>query len=168
MTAAAGSTAVLFPAGLWTLYFHDPDETSYSKSSYSVIAVIDSWEKLWDTFETIDDEYLLSGMYFLMKEPYIPVWEDSKNIKGGVYQIKVTTDKAREGFETYCAAAILGLISTDKKNLIKGVSISSKQRHNIIKIWNNDASTYDKSSDIKVLSQISGDIIYQSNTRKKF
>ena len=32
------------------------------------------------------------------------------------------------------------MISTDKKNQIKGVSISSKQRHNIIKIWNNDAS----------------------------
>lgn len=168
MTAVTSSSVVEFPEGLWTLYFHDPADTSYLTSSYNVIAVIDSWEKLWDTFETIDNEYLLSGMYFLMKDPFVPVWEDARNKKGGVYQIKVTTDKAREGFETYCAAAILGLISTDTKNIIKGISISSKQKHNIIKVWNSEALKYNKGSDIKILSSITGEIIYQPFIQKKW
>ena len=170
--ACAGSSATSsvppFPSGLWTLYFHDPEDTSYLMSSYSVIAVIDSWEKLWDTFETIGEDHFLSGMYFLMKDPFVQLWEDSKNKKGGVYQIKVTLEKAREGFETYCAAAILGLIGTDTKNIIKGVSISSKQKHNIIKVWNSEAVKYNKGTDIKVLSSITGDIIYQPFIQKKW
>lgn len=158
--AATASTTVPFPEGYWTLYFHAPEDRSYTLKSYNVIAVIDSWEKLWSTFQLISDTHLLSGMFFLMKGTIPPLWEHSANQMGGTYQIKVVTENSRETYETYCAAAILNFIATNADNTIKGVSISSKKGHNIIKLWNHSSAKYNKPSDIQLLSAITGEVIY--------
>jgi hypothetical protein len=162
-----------FPPGLWTLYFHDPTLDVWTSDSYDVITVIDSWTSLWGTLKMISDDHLLTGMYFLMKDPTPPQWEHSMNSKGGTYQIKVATDHARETFEVYCAAAIMKAIAVDDKNIIKGVSISSKKgqhnmMHNIIKLWNNDAKTFNKDSDVNILSHITGEIIYFPSAKKRW
>jgi hypothetical protein len=168
-----------FPSNLkgeplrWVLYFHDPKEESWLAGSYAVIAIIDSWEKLWSTFHSITNDHLLTGMYFLMKEGNPPQWEHALNKKGGTYQIKVNTNHAREAYETYCAAAIMQIITKDSANVIKGVSMSfkkghSQEAHNIIKMWNNDATKYSKKDDIHVMSTMSGDILYMPAVNKRW
>ena len=165
---AGTEDAAPFPSGLWTLYFHDPSNESWTSDSYNVITVIDSWISLWGTLKMISDEHLLTGMYFLMKDPCPPQWEHSMNSRGGTYQIKVITDHARDTFEVYCAAAIMKAIAADDKNIIKGVSISSKKGHNIIKLWNNDAKTFNKDSDVNILSHITGEILYLPFVKKRW
>ena len=163
-------TIPAFPAGSWTLYFHDPEDSSWTTSSYKVLAVIRSWEDLWCTFKTIDNDHFHTGMYFFMKDPFTPLWEASSNIKGGSYQIKVFETESRETYERYCAAAILQIVATNPANLIKGVSISLKKKHHIIKLWNDNAKMFNKESDIALLGDktSTSDIIYIQNLKKQF
>ena len=91
---------------------------------------------MWSTLKQIGDERFLSGMYFLMQDPYLPLWEHRTNIRGGSYCIKVPEANAQETFQRYAAAAILGIVTSDTKNNIIGVTISPKKGFHIIKLWN--------------------------------
>jgi hypothetical protein len=170
--AGASVSTILppFPAGSWTLYFHDPEDSSWTSSSYKVLAVVKSWTDLWSTMKTLDDDHFHTGMYFFMKDPYPPLWEAASNNRGGSYQIKVFETESRETYERYCAAAILRQISINPENLIKGVCISLKKRHHIIKLWNDNARTFNKPIDIHLLGDktVPSDIVYVPHIDKRF
>jgi hypothetical protein len=164
--AAAGvsdsSALPPFPSESWTFYFHDPEEKSWNPSTLKVLGVVRSWTDLWSSLKTIDDDHFQTGMYFFMKDPYPPLWEAASNNKGGSYQIKVFETESRETYERYCAAAILKQVSTNPENLIKGISISLKKRHHIIKLWNHNAKAFNKPTDIHLLGDkmILPDVVY--------
>jgi hypothetical protein len=170
--SAASSSAAAFPSsGSWTLYFHDPEDTNWSPASYKKIGTLKSFSDLWGSLSAIDPERFRAGMYFLMRDPYLPLWEHRSNIDGGSYCIKVPELQSQETFQRYAAAAILDLASTDKANTIVGVSISPKKGFHIIKIWNSSAKKFHSpTADLAVLADGMrlSDVLYRPNTDQRF
>jgi hypothetical protein len=153
----------------WTLYHHDPDNEDWSEESYKKIGTPANFEEMFAMMKEIGSARFLEGMYFWMKDPYPPMWENKMNKRGGSYSIKIHQDHALECFERYMTAAIMNLIALDAENTIVGVSISPKKGFNIIKLWNLHSLTYKAETDVRVLvSQITHvDIIYRPHVDQK-
>jgi len=108
-------------------------------------------------------------MFFLMRDPIPPLWENFKNIYGGAYSIRVLKKDAGEAFVTYGIAAILENITTDPANIVNGISISPKKTHNIIKVWNSNWTKYNSPSElVKLLPGLTTEeVVYTPFTDKK-
>lgn len=158
-----------FPSGPWTLYFHDPEDSSWTTDSYKVVGTFCTFPDLWATLNRIGTAKLLAGMFFMMRDPYPPLWENRANINGGSYCIKVPEKTAAETFQRYVAAGILNLVQQNPSNQIVGVSISPKKGFHILKIWNSDYKHYHKATEIVILGDgmIQSDIIYRPHVDQK-
>jgi hypothetical protein len=108
-------------------------------------------------------------MFFLMKDPYLPLWEHRTNIHGGSYCIKVPEANAIETFQRYAAAAILEVVSTDSKNTIIGVTISPKKGFHILKLWNLSSKIYNKPTEVQCYGEgmKGADILYRPHVDQK-
>lgn len=117
----------------------------------------------------IGEAKILSGMYFLMKDPYPPLWENRSNIRGGSYCIKVPEKSIIETFSRYMAAGILSMISTDVTNQIIGVSISPKKGFHILKLWNVESKKYHNATEVSLYGDgmIASDVIYRPHVDQK-
>lgn len=165
----ASSSAADFPSGSWTLYFHDPEDTKWTPDSYKRIGSFGNFTDMWGALNRITTEQFLSGMFFLMKEPFLPLWEHRSNIHGGSYCVKVPEVHAIETFQRYAAAAILNLVSKDAKNNIIGVSISPKKGFHILKLWNLTSRLFNQPNDITVYGDGMkiGDVLYRPHVDQK-
>jgi hypothetical protein len=165
------STAAIqaFPSGSWTLYFHDPADTTWSPDSYKKLGSFSDFTGLWAALKTIGDDRFRAGMYFLMKDPFLPLWEHRSNIHGGSYCIKVPESISVETFQRYAAASILEMTAVDSKNTIVGVTISPKKGFHILKIWNSSCKTYNKTSDLAIVGEGMklSDVIYRPHVDQK-
>lgn len=104
-----------------------------------------------------------------MKNPYLPLWENRANIRGGSYCIKVPEKSAYETFCRYVAAGILNIVSKETSNNIVGISISPKKGFHILKIWNTEAKMHHKPTDINLYGDgmITSDVIYRPHVDQK-
>ena len=162
-------SADTFTSGSWTLYFHDPADSSWTKDSYKVVGSFRSFPELWATFARIGEPKFLGGMFFMMRDPYLPLWESKANIRGGSYSVKVPEKSSFETYSRYVAAGILNMVARDERNSIVGVTISPKKGFHIIKIWNVDSRAYHTAADINVFGDgmIVSDIIYRPHVDQK-
>ncbi len=158
-----------FPNGSWTLYFHDPEDSSWTPDSYKKVGTFSTFPDLWAVFERIGEKKLLNGMFFMMKDPVLPLWENRANIRGGSYCIKIPEKSTAETFARYTAAGILQKIAKEAGNQIVGVSISPKKGFHIMKLWNTDAKLYHKPTEINILGDgmILSDVIYRPHVDQK-
>lgn len=163
------SSLVSFPSGSWTLYYHGTADTDWRPESYKRVGSFHDFPALWGTLQTITDTNFLGGMFFLMRDPYLPLWEHRSNIHGGSYCIKVPEAHAAETFQRYAAAAILGLVSSDPKNEVVGVTISPKKGFHILKLWNVTSKLFNKPTDIAVYGPTMKvtDILYRPHVDQK-
>ena len=166
MDAAAGTTA---SNASWTLYFHDPEDTDWTQTSYKVVGSFNSFTDLWATFAHIGEAKILAGMFFMMRDPFPPLWENRVNIRGGSYSIKVPEKSAHETYCRYVAAGIMQMIGKNKANNIVGVSISPKKGFHILKLWNVEAKVHNNPADVGILGDgmILSDIIYRPHVDQK-
>lgn len=97
-----------------------------------------------------------------------PLWENKANIRGGSYCLKVSRKAAAEVFQRYLIAAALGLASSEE-NPIVGVTMSPKKGFCIIKLWNANAKTFHRPSDIAILHEEVRveDVLYRPHTDQK-
>ena len=166
---AMASSSDAFPSGSWTLYFHDPEDSTWSPDSYKKIGTFSAFAPLWGTLKRIEGDRFISGMYFLMKDPYLPLWEHRSNIHGGSYCVKVTEAAAEETFQRYVAAAVLGRVSLDPKNEIIGVTISPKKGFHIMKLWNLSSKTFNKPDEVHMFGEgmKAADVLYRPHVDQK-
>ena len=159
-----------FPSGAWTLYFHAPDDTNWTPDSYKKLGTFRTFAELWGAFNMIKGDHFLSGMFFLMRDPYPPMWENRTNIHGGTYCIKVPEAYSHETYHRYAAAAVLDSAVTDTKNTIVGVSISPKKGFHILKIWNSSCKAFHTPSELLLLGETMRptDILYRPHVDQKF
>ena len=159
-----------FPSGSWTLYFHDPEDSSWAPNSYKKIGTISSYSALWGALKAIQNERFLSGMFFLMRGAVPPLWEDKTNIRGGSYCIKVPEAIAFETFQRYAAAGTLDMISKDVGNSIVGVSISPKKGFHILKLWNISSTIHNKPTEVNLFGEgmKTSDVLYRPHVDQKF
>jgi hypothetical protein len=117
----------------FTLWYHNPNDTSWTQDSYHQILSFTNFEEFWTLDYFIGKEMIEEGMFFVMKDDVLPIWEDDLNKDGGYISWKV--DK-RISY-TYWTDLIGYLITNNlmKDEVINGISISPKKNFNIIKLW---------------------------------
>lgn len=155
---------------VWTMYFHDPNDTSWTNESYVNIGNISTVDDFWN-HSTYFKEHIHKGMFFLMREHVFPYWDDPSNIHGGCFSIKVLKDDMGMYWEDMCIK-LLGenLFSEEADNktkwdFINGISTSPKKHFCIVKIWtrNTDLSDEDAKKIFSLLPNFHGDVLFKSN-----
>ena len=158
----------------YTLWYHGITEKNWEKDSYVKIGKIHSLKDFWIYYNSINT--FLKGIFFLMKEDILPIWEVPDNIKGGYWSFRVDRDKVDEIWtklsiqlitENICNSSLTKSKLQQKeqqleqseqsdeiiKHDINGISISPKAVNAVIKIWNNDSS-YCNLDDINTIIDI--------------
>ena len=174
MSAAAHPSKVTLdsaiPTGSWTLYFHSPEETKWTLNTFISLGSMKTWGDYWTVINTLKQETLAEGMFFMMRDPSLPLWESHQNIRGGCYSIRCQKKDAPDAYISYSIACMMDAMANDIDNRINGITISPKRGFNIIKVWNTDVARFNKPSDIH--PDIAGmvrdsEIIYTPFVQKK-
>ena len=176
--AAAATTAAAtpsspavhsIPTGSWTVYFHEPEDNSWTAESYKRLQTVTSWEALGSLLRELGTHKTTNGLLRIMHGEFSPLWENKANIRGGSYCLKVPRRSAIEVFNRYLAAAALGLCAKDKGNEIVGVTISPKKGFCIIKIWNTNAKAFGSPADLQLLHDEvkTEEILYRCHTDQR-
>ena len=158
----------LIPTGSWSLWYHSPNESRWTTSTYKQIVSVGKWSELWSLVDLLSEEAFLNGFFFFMKDPAPPLWENKANIHGGSYSMRISYKDSFDIFIKYVVAAMLGVASDMAENKINSVTISPKRGFNVINIWNENYTKANGS--IKILSKLiePGEIRYTKHVDKKF
>ncbi len=159
----------LIPTGPWTIYFHSPEEVKWTLNTFVSLGSMKTWRDFWTIIEGLKVESLSDGMFFMMKDPYPPLWESHYHINGGCYSFRCQKKEAPEICINHMIACMLGCVANNPENKISGLSISPKKGFNIIKIWNTQAQKFKNPNDIcdAISSTINtADIMYTRFTNK--
>ena len=135
-------------SGSWTLYWHSSEGRDWSLPSFKSFGKMTTWREFYTVAQSLGIDSLSDGMFFLMRDPIPPLWENHQNVYGGAYSFRILKRDAGEAFLTYATAAMIRTVMNDEGNIINGLSISPKKTHNIIKVWNTDSVTYNKPGDL--------------------
>ena len=137
----------------WNMWYHEINDNNWSINSYKKICTINSLESFKYYYNNIDT--FIYGMFFMMKEDIIPLWEDEKNINGGIITYKITKKKVDLLWNDLSMYLIGNKLCSDKNyEYINGISISPKINNCIIKIWISDSrylQKIDLNKNIKLL-----------------
>lgn len=123
----------------WTLWFHNPESDDWTEKSYTEIYTFNTIQQFWGLFNKIPELHLSTGMFFLMKEKILPLWEDKNNISGGCWSYKVGKKEASQAYLGLLKTIISEGACPKYPEIINGASISPKKGFCIIKVWNNNS-----------------------------
>jgi hypothetical protein len=157
------------PTGSWSVYYHEPEDSSWTAESYKRLAVVSNWESLGSILRELGPHKTTNGLLRIMRGDVSPLWENKVNIRGGSYCLKITRKNAIEVFQRYLAAAALGSGATDPANEIVGVTISPKKGFCIIKIWNLNCKAFNQPTDLPLLHDEvkHEEILYRPHTEQR-
>jgi hypothetical protein len=158
----------LIPTGPWTLYFHSPEETKWTLTTFSSVCTFKTWRDFWNLLDVLKTESLSEGAFFIMRDPLPPLWEHHQNIRGGCYSFRCQKKDAADVYINYIIASMLQKLA-HKDNVVNGLSISLKRGFNVIKVWNMNAQAFHSVSDLDntISSVKDSDIIYTPFVEKK-
>ena len=122
----------------WVLWFHKVNDNNWSIESYSKVLELNTYYDILFLLKELEN--ITAGMFFLMKENIIPIFEDKHNINGGYWSIRITKKDAYDYWEKilYYLCVDNLTINEEYEKKINGVSISPKINNCIFKIWNSD------------------------------
>jgi hypothetical protein len=122
----------------WILWFHKVNDNNWSIESYSKVLELNTYYDILFLLKELEN--ITAGMFFLMKENIIPIFEDKHNINGGYWSIRITKKDAYDYWEKilYYLCVDNLTINEEYEKKINGVSISPKINNCIFKIWNSD------------------------------
>lgn len=164
--------------GAWTLYFHAPREKRWTLDTFQPIATFQTLKDALAVFQELGDK-IKRGMFFCMRNPIPPLWENHQNIRGGSYSIRGSAEHGPEYYKAYIVGAMTGLVTSNPEDQVTGVSISPKimtgpnGAHRVgfyvIKVWNKDSTQFNKTTGIHLLHQalVPTDVLYTPHVEKK-
>lgn len=122
----------------WSLYYHDLNNIDWTISGYNKLIEIDTIEDYRIVLNSIKDWN--DGLYYLMRNPHLPIWEDDLNKNGGGWTFKIIKSNVQKFWADITAYSIGETISSDPSNIV-GISISPKAKFATIRVWskNNNA-----------------------------
>ena len=121
----------------WTLWAHLPHDTNWTFDSYIRILTFNSVHAIIMLLETIPDEMITNCMLFIMRDGIKPMWEDTKNKKGGCFSYKINNKNVSSIWKNL-SYSLVGESLTENTSVrpcINGITISPKKNFCIIKIW---------------------------------
>lgn len=123
----------------YTLYYHDVNDENWERDSYRKIYTFRSLNDVVKLHNTISN--YTSGMFFMMRDPIFPLFEDDANLNGGFWTYKIPKKDMNRIWLEMVGRFVCNTITKDPKHaiLINGISISPKITNCILKIWNNDS-----------------------------
>lgn len=156
------------PAG-WTLYFHPAKEQRWHIDTFKVVATVRTWKELAQLFVAISPNDWIRGKFFFCPESIPPLMENSKNIRGGSYSLRIDRAAAGDMMPKYLIAAVLGKALTAPGDLISCVRITPRRDFNILQIWNRDSQTYKDPAGLLLLDPAipAGEAKYVPHVEKK-
>ena len=166
------------PSGVWTLYFHAPREKRWTLDTFQPIAKLSTLLEALAVFNELGDK-IKRGMYFCMRDPIPPLWENYQNIRGGSYSLRGGPEEGGDYYKSYIIGAMLNHVSVEKEDQIVGLSISPKimtgpngsQRVGfyVIKVWNKDSEKFNNPNGIQLLHPklVPSDVLYTPHVEKK-
>jgi hypothetical protein len=118
----------------YNFYYHAPENIDYSLESYIEILTFNTLEEFWVLDKYIKKDMIENGMFFIMSDPVLPIWEDEHNINGGCISWKVDR---KNSYKLWID--VVGHFLTQQlgslTSKVNGVSISPKRNSSIIKLW---------------------------------
>jgi hypothetical protein len=148
----------------WNLYFHDPRDADWTRGSYHLVAYLS------DTHDVLCNLHLLlpnvsNGMFFAFRESIFPSWDDTHNLKGGCFSIKVPKSDLSHLWRRMCLK-LFGetLLKNEHRHLwahVNGISCSPKRHFAIVKIWVGSEAITSAMLDLGAIRV--GDVMYKSN-----
>lgn len=122
----------------WQMYFHDPDKDAWDIESYEQLASLSTVEDVVDIHHVLRGHWAC-GMFFLMREHILPIWEDRHNKEGGCLSYKIMKPDVPEyWFELMCRAVGENVLAKESQGVwekVCGVSISPKRHFCILRVW---------------------------------
>lgn len=105
----------------WTLYYY-PKLKSGEWGTDIMFKVFDKFEKIdnvgtfWEMMGILSKQnpknpsiaLIHTQDFFLMKDPFKPVWEDEKNNGGGIFSILIEQNKILSSFKDFCIGVVSG------------------------------------------------------------
>ena len=124
---------------LWSFYFHDPYNIDWKISSFKLICQInnvDDYIKLYMYYKNI----IPKGMFFIMREDILPIWEDESNKSGGCFSYKIFKENVDDKFFEITSRLLGETLGKNNNvsNNVNGISICPKKNYFIIRIWIKD------------------------------
>jgi hypothetical protein len=147
----------------YNFYYHAPENNDYSLESYIEILSFNSLEEFWVLDRFIRRDMIENGMFFIMTDPVLPMWEDEHNVNGGCISWKVDRKNAYKYW-----VDIIGHFITQNlgkyTSKVNGVSISPKKNSSIIKLWLSDEINIEDMKLPDSFMLVDDKIIFKSHT----
>ena len=92
----------------WVLWFHDLDNDKWTLDSYKQIFVFNTIEDFWIAMNSLTN--VNNGMYYLMRQHHLPIWDHETNLRGGGWTFKISKDIVRTFWikiACYCIGEIM-------------------------------------------------------------
>ena len=124
----------------YNFYYHAPENNDYSLESYNEILSFNSLEEFWVLDKFVRKDMIENGMFFIMSDPILPIWEDKNNINGGYWSLRVSKKDSFDYWEKILYYLAVDKLTENNDDLINGVSVSPKINNCIFKIWNSNFS----------------------------
>ena len=130
---------------VWKLYAHLPQNTDWTLESYQEVATLSTIEQTIDTMNAIPNPMVENAMWFLMRESILPMYEDSRNKRGGYFSYKIVNKLVATTWKTLVYEIIAENASYNELFMSKvcGITISPKRGFCIIKVWMTDCTHQD-------------------------
>ncbi|GFO23156.1 eukaryotic translation initiation factor 4e type 3-like [Plakobranchus ocellatus] len=162
--AIAKASKVIPPEPLqtpWTFWFDRSVRGTTAKeyeSSLTKIYTVDTVQGFWSVYNHIPEPPKLSirYSYHLMRHHYRPVWEDEENSEGGNWTLKCKKQDTEDVWKHLLMAAIGEQLSDcmAEEDEIIGVSVSIRDRDDLILVWNRIADLKDQSTVIAKIKEL--------------
>jgi len=148
----------------WTFWFdrykRDCTAAEYAanlKKLYTVTTI----EGFWGVYNNIPDVGRIGlASYHLMRGERRPIWEDECNVKGGYWKMRCSKSKTSNLWKELLLAVIgenlSGFVHSDDD--IVGVSVSVRDRDDIIQVWNKDAKFSEQARIIEAINDLDQDL----------
>lgn len=148
----------------YSLWYHSPELTDWSPESYNEILTFNTLQEFWFLDKFIKKDMVENGMFFVMIDGVLPIWEDKNNIQGGCVSWKVDR-KFCYKYWIDCVGHFIMKNLGNFNNLVNGISISPKKNSSIIKLWFKEEVNINNMKLPDTFCMVNDKVIYKSHVQ---